>query len=956
MVRRKRGRAWIIVGLLACFLCVCGVAFVLRLNGLQNAANVAQLTSIPIALVEVVLLLVTGWQSLRPSAVTVSAVAEGREMLARRLLVQWQEESRARALDDPDPIPVRWRITEHEDLIDLPSNRTADVLTVASSADVLGLIDEFRKLRRHRLVILGDAGAGKTTLAVQILLALLGSRADHPGEPVPVLFSLTGWRPADYHGDVRKWLADRLDTDYPELPAGVVGALLEEGQILPILDGLDEAPYEAREHFIPALHRSLGADTQLILTSRTDEFAAAVESGGRVMSSAVVIQPDALSPEAAAEYLRRCLPPDPGSTWSEILERLADPAARQGPVAALAEVASTPLGLWLIRAAYISPRADPSLLLDDTLGAAPAMQAHLFEVLVAACITARRPSADPAQLFRPRREYSPVEAEAWLRFLAQNLQRWKTNDLNWAWRTVDLAAPPRWTDPLIIAAERISTAVDRFAEQPIRTRRAIGVGALLGVPLLFCGSATAGDVGFLPFLALCTAVVLVIRILIIRIEHAGSGGPYWPAAVEHDWYAVRAFVVRAGPTLAFSFCYASVTGLPAGIVTELILRDGSGMPVGLAVGAVVGLLALLIYVDGLLISAGIEPNRPWYGIGPGPGLRSGLFWAAIAGILGGFLLVGAYGGAVGPTTTVGVAFFLVSTAAGCFLIVPFRAVIVPLLFTVSNLGAAILAPRSGRPNLNDTISIWESERIGQIRRLVRVGILTSMAALLGGLAWRYLRNSAIGADLFRQTPTAFLSKHVPDFDLTWTGHLRYVAAAAVGWFLTIPLAQPYRRWRGWGAWLLAASLVVGLWPKEWEADNFRLHLVGRLDGADPTITMNASARFAEHSGAHSAPSLHLAEMLSGADLRVAVLIWLGVVGFFAVATILGRIEGGYSRVWWSTWMATRWHVVQGRLPYDPIAFFDDAHRLGLLRRIGLVYQFRHAEFQDHLVTPDEAGT
>jgi hypothetical protein len=28
-------------------------------------------------------------------------------------------------------------------------------------------------------------------------------------------------------------------------------------------------------------------------------------------------------------------------------------------------------------------------------------------------------------------------------------------------------------------------------------------------------------------------------------------------------------------------------------------------------------------------------------------------------------------------------------------------------------------------------------------------------------------------------------------------------------------------------------------------------------------------------------------------------------------------------------------------------FLDDAHRLGVLRRVGPVYQFRHARMQDH---------
>src|SRR4051794_6915273 len=39
------------------------------------------------------------------------------------------------------------------------------------------------------------------------------------------------------------------------------------------------------------------------------------------------------------------------------------------------------------------------------------------------------------------------------------------------------------------------------------------------------------------------------------------------------------------------------------------------------------------------------------------------------------------------------------------------------------------------------------------------------------------------------------------------------------------------------------------------------------------------------------------------------------------------------------------------IPMNIMPMLDDYYRLGLLRRVGPIYQFRHAELQDHLAPP-----
>ncbi|MEZ0094419.1 hypothetical protein [Streptacidiphilus sp. EB129] len=48
-------------------------------------------------------------------------------------------------------------------------------------------------------------------------------------------------------------------------------------------------------------------------------------------------------------------------------------------------------------------------------------------------------------------------------------------------------------------------------------------------------------------------------------------------------------------------------------------------------------------------------------------------------------------------------------------------------------------------------------------------------------------------------------------------------------------------------------------------------------------------------------------------------------------------------------MQTRlWLPLTGKLPWDTVAFLDDAYQRGVLRQTGAVYQFRHLRLQHHL--------
>ena len=88
----------------------------------------------------------------------------------------------------------------------------------------------------------------------------------------------------------------------------------------------------------------------------------------------------------------------------------------------------------------------------------------------------------------------------------------------------------------------------------------------------------------------------------------------------------------------------------------------------------------------------------------------------------------------------------------------------------------------------------------------------------------------------------------------------------------------------------------------------------------------------------------------------ALVIAVSVLGWFfgglAVGLLLGTfaaiIVDRLSMAWWSYLLATLILSAAGTFPFRLAEFLQDSYDYGLLRRVGGVYQFRHAGFQDYL--------
>jgi hypothetical protein len=584
-----------------------------------------------------------------PMTSTPEQVSAAQRQLANLVLAQWRAEIVVRQLDDPAPLAVRWRLTEldttsHTEPVTRPKllryligqgaprfeGRTDRISEMAS---------EFRRLPRRRLVILGDPGMGKTTLAVLLLRELL----THPqgDEPVPVLLSMSGWDPGTE--SLHTWVARQLTEGYPALRAADFGpdaprSLVNQRRILPILDGLDELSEQARPAILDQLNAA--AADPLVLTCRTTEYETALANQGRRgLTSAAVIEPNQLTATDAANYLERNLPHRTNRGWAELLTTLK--TSHHNPIS---QALSSPLALWLIRKVYLETRTDPAELCDTNRFPTPdALTEHLLDHLVDALITTNPPRkhTDEEHPFSPRQTWDPVNATNWLAFLAHHLNTIGSRDL--AWWQLNLAVP-RLIKSVAALAIVLLFGLAAFLALGIGFGLVIGIAVVLAVALVR-GSSTkepayaelrlrgrmrllsrkltswssirAGLVFGLVVGSMFGIMVTAVFGLVVGLGFAFVfwlvfGLAQWaktPSTTEPPQTPTLTFHRDLQLTyfysLGFGFVFWLVFGLVFGLVVGFGLVDGLddeigvgfgiGVAVGLAVGLVAGLAAGLVF-------------------------------------------------------------------------------------------------------------------------------------------------------------------------------------------------------------------------------------------------------------------------------------------------------------------------------------------------------------------------
>ena len=96
-----------------------------------------------------------------------------------------------------------------------------------------------------RLAILGKPGSGKTVSLLKLVEHLLQEAAKKPSAPLPVVFECSEWDGRE----LSLWMAAQLRRRY-SFPEDTARRLVQERDILPLFDGLDELAAEKQGDFI----------------------------------------------------------------------------------------------------------------------------------------------------------------------------------------------------------------------------------------------------------------------------------------------------------------------------------------------------------------------------------------------------------------------------------------------------------------------------------------------------------------------------------------------------------------------------------------------------------------------------------------------------------------------------------------------------------------------------------
>ncbi len=442
----------------------------------------------------------------------------------------------------------------------------------------------FGELRPRRLLVVGESGAGKTVLAIELVLQLVeplvaaGGRSDGR-TPVPVRVNAARWI---LGSSFESWLAEQLVQDFG-LAAKDAARLVRDRQVLPVVDGLDELDPEPSTG---PPRRAIGLLTELnrysdlsgrrpgavVVTCRADRHAELSEARAGLDNAARIHLHD-LTAEQISAYLDARWPDGHlcAAHRASVQNALSGPS---GPV--LRAALATPWRL-LLTATAVESGADPAELLrvdTDLDEPAAGIAWRLLDTYVPAATKLTPRTAHP---------YHPDQVRSWLVRLATHL-RWQAD------QTTGSDRPPPGLTAIDIVPHLLWPIGGRRLVRALHCLCSV-VFAVIAMAAFWVGSAVDR-----PRLDLGEGLTLALMAGWVGIA-TGLSLSSWPSAAGGRANVPRRQRVIGGLLGALAGGPAGAVGGLAGLaltrgrVFGPVFAVAAGVAGGLALGAIIGLTA-----------------------------------------------------------------------------------------------------------------------------------------------------------------------------------------------------------------------------------------------------------------------------------------------------------------------------------------------------------------------------
>ncbi len=319
-----------------------------------------------------------------------------REQLLKRVQATWIEGLPEPSLHRVTRIDLH--LQEQPDALDNPWQMIVQELDHAPRPLPVGTsIVEVYDKADGELLILGEPGSGKTTLLLELTRDLLDRAQLDSTLPMPVVFNLSSW--AVKRLPIAEWLLEELNLKY-RVPRKLGKRWIDQDQVLPLLDGLDEVVLAYRAACVEAIntYRQEHGSVPTVVCSRSADYSA--QMARLQLQRAVVVQPP--TAQQVNEYLE-----DAGPHLEELrVARLKDPV--------LQELTTTPLMLSVLTHTYHDTPLKDLL----TSGSLETRRRQIFETYVQQMLMRRGVNI----------RYTPEQTVRWLAWLAQQMTKYSQTE------------------------------------------------------------------------------------------------------------------------------------------------------------------------------------------------------------------------------------------------------------------------------------------------------------------------------------------------------------------------------------------------------------------------------------------------------------------------------------------------------------------------------------------------